>query len=45
MQNVVYPGRQRVTLLTDEDLVLRYRLVMHNGGVQDFDIDKLVDGK
>lgn len=45
MQNVVYPGRKRVTLPTDEDLVLRYRLVMHNGEAQDIDFDKLVDGK
>ena len=31
MQNPVYPGREAVTLSTDEPLVLRYRLILHRG--------------
>lgn len=31
MQNIVYPGRQRVTLPVDGDLVLMYRVIIHKG--------------
>jgi hypothetical protein len=35
MQNIVYPGRQRVTLPVDSDLVLKYRLIIHSGQPDD----------
>lgn len=31
MQNIVYPGRNRVALSATTPLVLRYRLIVHNG--------------
>jgi hypothetical protein len=45
MQNIVYPGRHRVAVPTDKDIVLKYRLVIHNGEAKDIDFDKLVGGK
>jgi len=34
MQNVVFPGRDRVLLSTEKSLVLKYRLVVHKDGVK-----------
>ena len=31
MQNIVFPGAKRIELLTDKPIVLRYRLIIHNG--------------
>lgn len=31
MQNIVYPGRQRDTLPVDNDVILRYQMVIHKG--------------
>ncbi|HPM18243.1 MAG TPA: PmoA family protein, partial [Bacteroidales bacterium] len=41
MQNIVYPGRQRVTLPVDSDLVLKYRIIVHSGQT-DYLTDKKV---
>jgi hypothetical protein len=39
MQNIVFPGRQRIRI--DKPLVLRYRVIIHNGDTQSLNIDKL----
>lgn len=31
MQNIVFPGRQRIDLLESQPIVLKYRLIIHNG--------------
>jgi hypothetical protein len=41
MQNAVYPGRERIKLGKDNPLILRYRLVIHNGDVNAADLNKL----
>jgi hypothetical protein len=41
MQNPVYPGREPVSISRDDPLVLRYRLVMHDGNLSDETIDRL----
>jgi hypothetical protein len=33
MQNIVYPGRERVALPVDSDLVLKYRIIVHVGQI------------
>jgi len=40
-QNPVYPGRDPVPLSKEKPLVLRYRLIIHRGDVNDVDLDKL----
>ncbi|MHC4628835.1 MAG: DUF6807 family protein, partial [Planctomycetota bacterium] len=40
-QNVVYPGRDPVRLSREKPLVLRYRLIIHRGNVNDVNLDKL----
>jgi hypothetical protein len=40
-QNPVYPGREPVPLSREKPLVLRYRVIIHRGGVNDVDLDKL----
>jgi hypothetical protein len=40
-QNPVYPGRHPVPLSQDKPLVLCYRLIIHRGGVNDINLDKL----
>lgn len=35
MQNIVYPGRERVALPVDRDLVLKYRVILHSGQTDD----------
>jgi hypothetical protein len=39
MQNIVFPGRQLINI--DKPLVLRYRVIIHNGDTQSLNIDKL----
>ncbi len=39
MQNVVFPGRNRINL--DKPVTLRYRLVIHNGDASTLDIQKM----
>lgn len=36
MQNIVYPGRQRVTLPADNDVILKYQMVIHQGDKPNF---------
>jgi hypothetical protein len=40
-QNPVYPGRDPVPLSCEEPLVLRYRLIVHRGNVNDVNLDAL----
>ncbi|HCO94178.1 MAG TPA: hypothetical protein DIU00_09540 [Phycisphaerales bacterium] len=40
-QNPVYPGRHPVPLSREKPLVLRYRLIIHRGGVNDINLDEL----
>ncbi len=40
-QNPVYPGRHPVMLSHERPLVLRYRLIIHRGNVNDVNLDKL----
>jgi hypothetical protein len=40
-QNPVYPGRHPVPLSHEEPLILRYRLIIHRGDVNDVNLDKL----
>jgi len=40
-QNPVYPGRNPVPLSREKPLVLRYRLIIHRGGVNDVNLDRL----
>lgn len=40
MQNIVYPGREPVSLPKAEPLTLRYRLLIHRGSLSDSAIDK-----
>lgn len=40
-QNPVYPGRHPVPLSREKPLILRYRLIIHRGDVNDIDLDKL----
>jgi len=40
-QNAVYPGRHPVALPRKKPLVLRYRLIIHRGDVNDINLDKL----
>lgn len=41
MQNCVFPGRQRIDLPLDKPVVLRYRLVVHNGSATDINLPQL----
>jgi len=41
MQNPVFPGREPVSVPTDQPLVLRYRLIVHRGQVKKARLDKL----
>ena len=38
MQNVVFPGRQRISLPMDKPVVLKYRLIVHKGSAGDMNI-------
>lgn len=39
MQNIVFPGRQRIEVPVNEPLVLHYRLIIHNGGANSIELD------
>lgn len=41
MQNIVFPGRERVSVPMDKPIVLRYRIIIHNGNATDVDLPKL----
>jgi hypothetical protein len=41
MQNVVFPGKDRVEISIDKATVLRYRLIIHKGGFQHLDMLKI----
>ncbi len=41
MQNIVFPGRQRVSLQMDKPVILRYRVVIHKGSADQIDINSL----
>jgi len=41
MQNIVYPGRERIYVPANIPLVLRYRLLVHQGSAEDVDIKRL----
>lgn len=41
MQNAVFPGRERITLDMNIPVILRYRLIIHNGDTQTVDLNKL----
>ncbi len=41
MQNIVFPGREKVKLSMDKPLTLRYRLVVHGGSAGDIDLANL----
>jgi len=41
MQNPVFPGRGPVGLSRNKPLVLRYRLILHRGGITAVELDKL----
>ncbi len=41
MQNIVFPGRKRIEVPTDEPLVLYYRLIVHNGNANSINLTKL----
>jgi len=41
MQNIVFPGRERIDLSTDKSTVLRYRLLIHKGIAAQMDMIKI----
>lgn len=41
MQNVVFPGNQRVKIPVDKPIALYYRLIIHNGDVTSLNLHKL----
>ncbi len=41
MQNVVFPGRDRIDVPMDKPLVLHYRLIIHNGDSGTADLNRL----
>ena len=41
MQNIVYPGRGRVSIATDHPTILRYRLIVHEGWAGELDLPAL----
>ncbi len=41
MQNAVFPGRERIKLSKEEPLILKYRLIIHNGDAKSLDLNKL----
>lgn len=41
MQNAVWPGREPVSLSTQEPVILRYRLIIHRGNAHTINLDKL----
>jgi len=43
MQNVVYPGRERIDVLMNRPVVLRYRLIIHKGNASSLNIPRLME--
>ncbi len=41
MQNIVFPGRNRVKIPMDKPIILYYRIIVHNGNAASIDLDKL----
>jgi hypothetical protein len=41
MQNIVFPGRSRIKLSPDKPVVLRYRVVIHNGNAESISLQAL----
>ena len=41
MQNIVFPGRDRVKIATDHPTILRYRLIVHEGLAGELDLPSL----
>jgi len=41
MQNVVFPGQNKITIPVDKPIVLRYRIIIHNGNAESLDIPDL----
>jgi hypothetical protein len=41
MQNIVFPGREKVKLVEGKPLVLRYRMIVHKGRANETDLPKL----
>jgi hypothetical protein len=41
MQNVVFPGRERIDVPVNKPLVLRYRIIIHNGDAASLNIPRL----
>lgn len=41
MQNIVFPGRDRVEISEEQPTLLRYRLLVHDGSADDLDLAKL----
>jgi hypothetical protein len=41
MQNIVYPGRDRIDVTVDKPLILRYRLIVHNDNAAGVNIPQL----
>ena len=38
MQNIVFPGRERIIVPMEKPIVLRYRLIIHNGNSASIDL-------
>jgi hypothetical protein len=43
MQNVVFPGRERIDVTMNKPVVLRYRLIIHKGDAASLNIPKLLE--
>jgi hypothetical protein len=41
MQNIVFPGRERIDVPMGKSIVLHYRLIIHNGNAANADLPKL----
>jgi len=41
MQNIVFPGRDRIAMKVNQPVILRYRLVVHEGGPETMDPARL----
>lgn len=41
MQNIVFPGRNKVSIAMDNPVVLRYRIIIHNGNAESLNISAL----
>ena len=41
MQNIVFPGRDRIAIAMDHPTILKYRLVLHKGNADAVDLSML----